>query len=137
MDEQVELLRGIWNEMKALNGRVTTTNEQLGEVRAEMRAGFEEVRGSIQVLGDRIELVHSRSVERDLHIATALANVAGEVHELRGEMHELRGDVHGLRLDVRDLKSVVFEWHDEHRADRTNLEERVERLERHVGIEPR
>ncbi len=29
MDEQVELLRGIWNEMKALNGRVDTTNERL------------------------------------------------------------------------------------------------------------
>jgi hypothetical protein len=36
---------------------------------------------------------------------------------------------------VRDLKNVAFAWHDEHRADRTNLEERVERLERHVGIE--
>ena len=111
-DEQVELLRGIWSEMKALNGRVTTTNEQLGEVRAELRsgladvraelragltevrAGLDEVRGSIGVLGERIDLAHTRSVERDLRIATALTEVAGEVHELRG-------DVHDLRLDVR------------------------------------
>jgi uncharacterized protein YkvS len=107
MDEQLELLRGIWNEMKTLNGRITKTNESLGELRTEVRDG---IRG----LTERVDAVHSRAVERDLRLA---------------------GDLRDLKLDVRDLKNVAFAWHDEHRADRTNLQERVERLERHVGIE--
>jgi hypothetical protein len=128
MDEQVELLRGIWNEMKALNGRTTRTNEALEQLRAEVREGLAELRGGltevrggltevreeVHALGERIDVVHSRSVERDMRLA---------------------GDLRDLKLDVRDLKNVVFAWHDEHRADRTNLEERVERLERHVGLE--
>ena len=63
---------------------------------------------------ERVDAVHSRAVERDLRLA---------------------GDLRHLKLDVRDLKNVAFAWHDEHRADRTNLQERVERLERHFGIE--
>jgi hypothetical protein len=132
MDEQVELLRGIWNEMKALNGRITTTNESLGELRTEVRDGVRglggridavneslgelrtEVRDGVRGLGERIDAVHSRAVERDMRLA---------------------GDLRDLKLDVRDLKNVALAWRDEHRADRTNLEERVERLERHVGIE--
>jgi hypothetical protein len=27
-------------------------------------------------------------------------------------------------------------WHDEQRLDKAELEERIERLERHVGLEP-
>ena len=34
------------------------------------------------------------------------------------------------------MRDILFVWHDEHRADRTNLEDRVERLERHVGLKP-
>ncbi len=148
MDEQVELLRGIWNELKTVNGRITKTNEALGELRvevhdglaelrgglvevrgglvevrgglvevrgglAEVREGLAEVRDEVQVLGERIEAVHRRSMERDMRLA---------------------GDLHDLKLDVRDMKDVVFAWHDEHRAERSHLEERVERLEQHVGI---
>src|SRR5581483_8528370 len=36
MDEQVELLRAIWNEMKALNGRVDGTNGRLDETNARL-----------------------------------------------------------------------------------------------------
>ncbi len=63
-NEQTELLRNIWNEMKAVNGRVNQTNErldtaiarinqtnerlgqtneQLGELRAEVRSGFQRI----------------------------------------------------------------------------------------------
>ena len=120
MDEQVELLRGIWNEMKALNGRVNTTNEELvslqrGLATTNERLGNLEgaVHAGFRGLNERIDAVHERSVRADLRIATSLV---------------------ALTSEVREMKEIVLVWHDEHRADRANLAERVDRLERHVGI---
>ena len=50
-DEQVRILREIWNEMKALNGRVDRTNDGLTELRGEVR----ELRGDVQRLDCRVE----------------------------------------------------------------------------------
>jgi hypothetical protein len=63
-----------------------------------------------------IDLVHRRSVDRDMRLATSLTE---------------------LSRDVRELTVVVHDWRDEHRLDREQLRDRVERLERHVGLEPR
>ena len=56
--ETVRILREIWNEMKALNGRVDRTNSGLedlrGEVR-ELRGEVHELRGDVQRLDGRIE----------------------------------------------------------------------------------
>jgi predicted RNase H-like nuclease (RuvC/YqgF family) len=137
MDEQLEVLRAIWGEMKGLNGRVTTTNERLDELRGELKAEMGELRGEVGGLkaemgglkaemgglkaemgGLRsdIDLVHRRSVDRDLRLGTSLTE---------------------LSRDVRELTLVVHDWRDEHRLDREDLRGRVERLERHVGLGPR
>ena len=134
MDEQVELLRAIWNEMKALNGRVDKTNDRLGSTNGRLDATNErldatnerlasvergldglrdEVRTGFRDLNERIDAVHDRSVRADLRLATSLATLTSE---------------------VREMKEIVLVWHDEHRVDRAHLEERVDRLERHVGI---
>jgi len=63
-----------------------------------------------------IDLVHRRSVERDIRLGTSLTELA---------------------RDVRELTHVVHDWRDEHRLDRAELHERVGRLERHAGLEPR
>jgi hypothetical protein len=166
MDEQVELLRAIYSEMKALNERVDTTNatlkvevgglrtefkEEFGGLRAEigglraevgevkaqfggLRAEFGEQLGGLradfghQLGGLRAEFKEAlgelrfdlksegrRSVDRDLRLGTALAE---------------------LSLDVRELTGIVHAWRDEHRLDREDLRERVARLERRVGLEP-
>jgi polyhydroxyalkanoate synthesis regulator phasin len=131
MDEQLEVLRAIWGEMKGLNGRVNTTNERLddlrrelkteiGELRADFKTEIGELRGELKtemsVLRGDIDVVHRRSVERDLRLGTSLTE---------------------LSRDVRELTVVVHDWRDEHRLDREHLRGRVERLERHVGLEPR
>ncbi len=138
MDEQVELLRGIWNEMKALNGRIEKTNDGLAELRGEVRTGLAEVRGEVRTglaevraeigelraevrtdlteLRDRIDATHSRSVHRDMRLA---------------------GSISQLALDVRDLTLVIHEWHDDQRLGDERLEGRVDRIERHLGLEPR
>jgi hypothetical protein len=132
MDEQVELLRGIWNEMKSLNGRVSTTNERLDAVRTELKAEMATTRTDLKAemtamrtdlkaemtamrteFVERIDVVNGRSVERDLRLGTSLAE---------------------LSRDVRELTLVVHEWRDEHRLDRADLRARVERLERHAGV---
>ena len=65
MDEQVELLRGIWDEMKALNGHVNTTNERLVNVERGLattneRLGTLEgaVHAGFRGLSERIDAVH-------------------------------------------------------------------------------
>jgi hypothetical protein len=131
MDEQVELLRGIWNEMNALNGRVETTNERLvcverglattNEKLVDLEGGLstrldllrDEMHSGFRGFSERTDAVHERSVRGDLRIATSLATLTSE---------------------VREMKEIVLVWHDEHRADRANLAERVDRLERHVGL---
>ena len=134
MDEQIELLRAIYSEMKALNERVDTTNatlqvevgglraefrEQLGGLRSDfghqlgaLRSEFKEALGELRF---DLKSEGRRSVDRDLRLGTALAE---------------------LSLDVRELTGIVHAWRDEHRIDREDLRERVARLERRVGLEP-
>ncbi len=124
MDEQVELLRAICSEMKALNGRIDTTNvalrSELGGLRSEFK---EEIRGLRSGFAEDFLLMRAdlkgeirRNVERDLRLGTAVAE---------------------LSLDVRELTGIVHAWRDEHRIDREDLRERVTRLERRIGIDPR
>ena len=67
--ETVRILREIWNEMKALNGRVDRTNSGLEDLRGEVR----ELRGEVHEL-------------------------RGEVHELRGDVQRLDGRIENLLL---------------------------------------
>lgn len=46
-DEIIEILRGMWGEMKALNGRVDKTNARLDGLRADTADGFAAVRAEI------------------------------------------------------------------------------------------
>ena len=52
--ESIELLRGIWNEMRTLNGRVNTLRTELkaeiGQLRTETREGFALLGGRIDRL---------------------------------------------------------------------------------------
>jgi hypothetical protein len=124
MDEQIELLRAIWNEMKALNGRIDTTNaalqEGFGGLRTELHDEIGGLRSEFkeEFHGLRTDLKSEvrRNLERDLRLGTAVAE---------------------LSLDVRELTGIVHAWRDEHRLDREDLRERVTRLEIRVGLEPR
>jgi hypothetical protein len=124
MDEQVELLRAIWNEMKALNGRIDATNAALQDGLGALRGGLHDEIGGFrsefkeEFHGLRTDLKSEvrRNLERDRRLGTAVAE---------------------LSLDVRELTGIVHAWRDEHRLDREDLRERVARLEIRVGLEPR
>jgi hypothetical protein len=100
VNEQVEILREIWKEMKGLNGRVTNTNSQLekanasldqtnvfldqtnmrlDELGAELKEELSGVRAVISVLRVDLDLLHRRSVDRDMQLAALLTELAGEV----------------------------------------------------------
>ena len=47
-NEQTKILRGMWAEMKGLNGRVDKTNAALAELRESTKAGFAEIRDQMR-----------------------------------------------------------------------------------------
>jgi chromosome segregation ATPase len=104
-DQQVEILRGIWNEMKALNARVDQTNARLDQTNARLEAIRVELR-------DEIDGLRRRVVESEVRLATATTQ---------------------LSSDVQALSGLIREWREEHRGDRAELRARIARLEERVG----
>lgn len=126
--EQVEILRGIWNEMKALRaefggriaelgGRIDLTNTQLGAVRTEISARLDQTNlrlDSVRTeLKGELDALRRQMVEGDMRLATVVTELAG---------------------DVRDLSGVIRDWRADHRAEVAALRERVERLVKNAGL---
>ena len=86
-DEQLEILRAIWNELKALNARVDQTNSRLDAVRAEVR--------------DEIDGLRRRVVESEVRLATATTQLATEVQTLSGLIREWREEHRADRAELR------------------------------------
>jgi hypothetical protein len=109
MDEQVELLRGIWNEMKALNGRIDKTNSGLDALRTDLKA---------EIAGVRVELKGEFEVTRT---------------ELRGELAavrtELKSELAATRTELRsELEAVRKDLGGELAVTRTELREEISKV---------
>ena len=100
-DEQLQVLRAIWKEMKALNGRVEQTNARLDAVRAELR---EEIDG-----------LRRRVVESEVRLATATTQLSADVQALSGLIREWREE---HRADRAELRTRIARL--EERADLTS-----------------
>ena len=109
-DEHLEVLPGIWGEMKALNARIDRTNERLDAVKDELGARLDAVRAELK---DEHDHLRRRVLESEVRLATAVTGLSSDVHELSG---------------------LIRDWRTEHRADRVELRSRIDRLEEHVGI---
>ena len=117
----VAILREIRDEIRATNARVDVSNERLDKLaEGQIRIATEvaELRG--EVCGLREEV----------------GGLRGEVGDLRGEVGGLRGEVGGLRGEVRKqgdrLENAILTGGQMFREFRF----RLDRLERHVGLEP-
>jgi predicted nucleic acid-binding Zn-ribbon protein len=119
LSETAKLLRGIWNETKAvkasLERQLTQTRQEFGKELAKTR---EDIGTRIDdttkgLEGLRKDLTH-RIVESEVRLATATTELSG---------------------DVRDLTTIVRDWRQEHRATTDTLNDRVSRIERHLSIE--
>lgn len=117
-DEQVEILRAIWNEMKGLNARVDKTNERLDGTNERLEATKDELvremSGLRTELKSEIDVLRKNVVEVELRLATAVTE---------------------LSTDVRELSGLIHGWREEHREDRADVRSRVERIEKHLGLD--
>ena len=112
-DEQVEILRAIWNEMKGLNARVDQTNARLDQTNARIEQTNARLDAMRTEPRDEIDGLRRRVVESEVRLATATTQLAS---------------------DVQALSGLIREWREEHRADRAELRTRVARLEERVGL---
>ena len=101
-DEQTELLRGIWNEIKELGknlgSRIDQTNAKLEQTRNELSARIDQTNARIDQTNERLEELRdelsTRITQSEIHTATAITDLVGTL----GEMKTLFSD----RLDLRD-----------------------------------
>lgn len=100
-NEQTELLRNIWGEMKALGanlgGRIDQTNERLDQTNERLESldarlsaridhtneGLERTNEGVERTNERLERLERRQVSMETRLATELVGVVGAVHELR------------------------------------------------------
>ncbi len=117
-DEQlIEILRNIWNEMKALKAslesQLTTTREDLGSRIDQTNERLDQTNERLDQTNERLEDLGRRVTESEMRLATATTELAGDVHV---------------------LSDLIREWRGDRRADRSRLEKRVTRIEEHVGL---
>jgi chromosome segregation ATPase len=123
-DEQVELLRNIWNEMKALKAslesQLEATRREIGERIDQTNARLDQTNGRLDAvreeLRDEMDGLRRRVVESEVRLATATTQ---------------------LSSDVQQLSGLIREWREEHRADRAELRVRLARVEEHIGLTPK
>ncbi len=75
-----------------------------------------------------------------------LGSVASDVREMKGDMREVKTDIRGLKSDmadvrgeVADLRQAVTQYHSAvlgHGILISELDERLRRVERHLGLNP-
>ena len=75
--EQVEILKLIWNEMKALNTRVDGLRGEMSETRAELKDSQVEARAATQS-------PQRRMTESEVRLATATTQLSADVNDLSG-----------------------------------------------------
>lgn len=122
---QIEVLRAIWSELKEVRTSFGT------QLEATRRSFQEELGATRRELGERIDQTNQR-------LDAARTEIRAEIGDLRRQSVEsetrLATATAELAGDVRTLTGLIRDWRDEHRADREELRARVTRLEDHVGI---
>jgi predicted nucleic acid-binding Zn-ribbon protein len=119
-NEQTELLRNIWNEIKSVNqnlsSRIDQTNERLDlmnkELRGEIASSKIDLGRRIDQTNERLDSVRSELITRMTESEIRLATATNE-----------------LALNVRSLSGIISEWRKEHRASTEQISQRVTRLE--------
>ena len=121
--QQVEILRMIWEEMKAvkasLEKQLTATREELGARIDQTNARIGQTNKGLESLAqqtdENFKVLTGRITESEMRLATATTELAADVHV---------------------LSDLIRDWRQEHREDRARLERRVTRIEAHIGLAP-
>ena len=124
-DLTIEILKEIRNEIRTTNVRVDETKRELSG-RLDLLA-----EGQIRIATEVVE------VRREVGgLREDVGGLRGEVGGLRGEVGGLRGEVVGLRKEVirqgERLENAMLTGGQVYQG----LRMRLERIEKHVGLEP-
>jgi uncharacterized coiled-coil DUF342 family protein len=124
-DEQTELLRNIWNEMKALGtnlgGRIDGAKHEV----AGLRADVGELRKDVDVLTrEMVEVKH------------AIVEMKAEIVEIKSDIREIRLDVHDMKLELRAVRVATQSTFELQSREQSDLRDRVVRIEDHLGLRP-
>ena len=114
-DEQTELLRWIWNEIKELGrnlgSRIDQTNAKLEQTRNELSARIHQTNERIDQTNERLEELRdelsTRITQSEIHTATAITDLVGTLGEMKtlfSDRLDLRGRVARCEHDIEDIK---------------------------------
>jgi hypothetical protein len=78
-NEQVEILKLIWGEMKALNQRIEGVRDELVAVRTELKAEIAAIRAELKA---DMDVLRRRMTESEIRVASAVTDLAGETRSL-------------------------------------------------------
>ena len=109
-DEHLEALRGMWSELKALNGRIDGTNARLDETVSRldgMNTRLDQTVSRLDETNDRLDRLEHRQTESEMRITTELVAVAGAVREVRDVLRDHRAD--RARIDRLEQRVDVLE----------------------------
>ena len=122
--EVLEVLRGMWGEMKTVSARINTTNERLDRLGADLNARIDETnerldRG-LSDLGARIDETNER-------LDRGLSDLGARIDETNRRLEIGFGHL------TRRIDNVLVGGH---RDEHAELRDRVGRIEEHVGLAP-
>ncbi len=123
-NEQTEILRAIWNEMKGMKSSLVF---QLETMRQELSERIDRTNERLDRTNERLDWTNERLdrnterldefghqlVESEMRVATALTDLAG---------------------DVRSVSVAIKEWRGEHRGEVAELRRRVDRIEERLRV---
>jgi hypothetical protein len=98
--------------LRAIWNETKGLNARIDTTRTELKAELVTLRAELRAEDDALR---RRLTESEIRVSTAVTELSGE---------------------TRALASLIREWREEHRADRADLRERVDRIEQHLGIKP-
>jgi DNA anti-recombination protein RmuC len=126
--ESIELLRGIWNEMKGLNGWVRRTNTRLDGLRADLAGRLDQTNARLDQTNARLDQTNTRldGVREELGARIAETNA-------RLDRMAARVDAGFALVNQRFDQLLVGEHGREHR----DFRERIARLETTTGLPPK
>ena len=114
--------------LKQIREEIVGTNRRVDALRAESKQQVDTLRVEVTQRLDHL-------TEGQVRLATEVAGLRGDVHDLRGEVHDLRDEVHDLRDEVTRQGDRLENTISTGGSVIRDLRDRVERLERHTGID--
>ena len=144
-EETNAILRDMWNELKAMNGRIDQTNAELAKTNAKLKqtnAKLEQTNAKLEQTNAKLEQTR---VELLAEIGVTNAKLDQTREELSAEIgvtnakldqtrEELRSELVELRTATSSNVNLLARRDARHQSELGELQNRVERIEQHLKL---